>query len=295
MQMNQDNESIEIRMLLEAVYLKYGYDFRGYAQSTLQRRLQYLMAKSGLPSISSMQHEVLNNAAFFESVVTDLTINVTSMFRDPSFYLALRKNLIPMLQETTQINVWSAGCATGEEAYSLAILLQEAGPHQEARIYATDIDEVALRRAALGVYPIDRMQEYTRNYRAAGGENSFVDYFTADDNLVMMSDVLKRNLVFSDHSLATDSVFCEMDLIICRNVLIYFNDELKNRVFKLFLNSLRPGGLLCLGQSESIKFNSFAHHFQEISASEKIYRKVENKRVGLYLVGSQGTLVAQGV
>ncbi len=269
-----NNEAIEIRLLLEAIHLKYGYDFRGYSKSSLTRRVLQRFADSGLSSISEMQHRVLNDTAFFETLLLDLSINVTAMFRDPSFYLALRAIAVPALRKMGYVKVWCAGCATGEEVYSMAILLAEAGLHDHAQIYATDINEVVLRQAAAGIYPIDRMREYTKNYQMAGGQKSFADYFTADDRSVVMRESLKANLVFSDHNLATDAVFGEMDLVSCRNVLIYFGKELQNRVFKLFHDSLRPGGFLCLGSKESAAFNDCANRFHELSRPERIYRKI---------------------
>ncbi len=287
MQTNLDNESLEIRLLLEAIYLKYGYDFRGYAQSTLRNSLQRQKAAAGLPSISAMQHLMLNDLVFFESMLMDFTVNVTTMFRDPSFFTSVRSDILPGLRERTPLKVWSAGCSTGEEVYSLAIMLHEAGIYDRARIYATDIDQVALHKASLGVYPIDRMQEYSHNYRGAGGEHSFVDYFCADDHLVMMSEMLKRNIVFSDHNLVSDAVFGEMDLIVCRNVLIYFDQELQTRVLQLLRSSLRPGGFLCLGSSESVKLRDFDPYFEEVSGVERIYKRVECKRAELRLVDCQ--------
>ena len=270
----QENEDIEIRLLQEAVFLKYGYDFRGYSKPSLTRRVLHRLAKSGLSSVSEMQNRVLNDVAFFETLLRDLTINVTAMFRDPSFYRTVRQSVVPVLREAGgHIKVWCAGCATGEEVYSMAFLLTEAGLYDHARIYATDIDEVVLRKAAAGVYPIDRMQEYTKNYQAAGGEKSFADYFTADDRSVIMGERLKKNIVFSDHNLVTDAVFGEMDLIVCRNVLIYFGKELQNRVFRLFYDSLRTGGFLCLGSKESARFNDSAGGFQDLVPGERIYVK----------------------
>jgi len=269
-----DNEGIEIRLLLEAIYLRYGYDFRGYAKSSLRRRVLHRLAQSGLSTISEMQHRVLNDTAFFETLLLDFSINVTAMFRNPSFYLAVRNTVIPALREAGHIKVWCAGCATGEEVYSMAILLTEAGLYDHGQIYATDINEVILRKAAAGVYPIDRMQEYTKNYQMAGGVSSLADYFTADNWSVILRESLKSKIVFSDHNLATDAVFGEMDIIVCRNVLIYFGKELQNRVFKLFHDSLRAGGFLCLGSKESARFNDWADRFQAVSGPERIYRKI---------------------
>ncbi len=275
--MTADNEDIEIRLLLEAVFLKYGYDFRRYSKSTMRRRVLQQLRAADLPTVSSMQHRVLNDTAFFEELLLSLTVNVTSMFRDPAFYRALREQALPELTNRGPIKVWCAGCATGEELYSVAVLLWELGLYDNVRIYSTDIDEVVLDKAAAGVYALERMQEYTRNYQAAGGTRSLVDYVTANDDLVVMRDFLKRNIVFSDHNLATDGAFGEMDLIICRNVLIYFQEELRNRVLELFDGSLAEGGLLCLGSKESIAFSQYADGFIELPGQQRIYRKLGSK------------------
>jgi chemotaxis protein methyltransferase CheR len=267
-------EEIEIRMLLESIYLMYGYDFRGYAKSSLRRRLLHRLQESSLASISEIQHRVLSDVKFFDTLLRDLSINVTEMFRDPAFYLAVRNSVMPNLSKIGHVKAWCAGCATGEEVYSIAILLKELGFYNRSLIFATDINKVVLHKASLGIYPISRMQEYSKNYQESGGEKSFADYFSADNQSVLMHKSLKTNLVFSDHNLATDSAFGKMDLIVCRNVLIYFGKELQNRVFKLFYESLNTGGYLCLGSSESAQFNDYADGFREISRQEKIYQKI---------------------
>lgn len=278
---NQDNEGIEIKLLLEAIYLKYGYDFRGYAQPTIKRRILHRVSSSGLKSISEMQHRILHDEQFFETLFLDLTVNVTEMFRDFSFYQALRKKIIPMLKTKPFLKVWHAGCATGEEVYSLCILLKEEGLYEKTRIYATDVNEEVLKKAKEGIYPIDRMKAYTLNYRKAGGLASFVDYYTARFDYAIMESSLKENIVFADHNLATDGVFGEMDLIFCRNVLIYFTKELQDRVFRLFRDSLCPGGFLCLGSKESIRFSECSNDFENVVKKEKIYKKERKSSIKL--------------
>lgn len=272
------NETIEIDLLLEAIYLKYGYDFRGYARSSVERRIDRALANSGLSSISQMQHRVLNDQVFFESLLLDLSINVTEMFRDPPFFAALREHLLPVFADRSAVKIWHAGCATGEEVYSTAILLHEAGLIDRARIYATDFNEVVLAKAREGILPIDRVRNYTSNYQQAGGQGSFADYYTARHGLAIISPELKRNIVFADHNLVTDGVFAEVDIVICRNVMIYFGRELQDRALRLFRDSLSDGGFLCLGSKETIMFSQCADDFQAFVNSQRIYRKKEAER-----------------
>ena len=266
-------EKIEIELLLQAIYLKYGYDFRSYAKASIKRRILSRLSRSGLKSISEMQHSLLYDQRFFETLLLDFSINVTDMFRDPFFYRALRKKVIPVLRDQSFTKVWHAGCATGEEVYSMAILLKEEGLYEKTRIYATDNNQKAVKEAKDGVYPIDNIKQYTSNYQKAGGLASFADYYTAKYDSAIMKGALKKNIVFSDHNLATDAVFGEMDLIVCRNVLIYFSRDLQNRVFKLFRDSLCDGGFLCLGSKESIRFSEYSDDFEDVVTKEKIYRK----------------------
>jgi chemotaxis protein methyltransferase CheR len=268
-----ENEDIEIKLLLEAIYLKYGYDFRKYAKASIKRRINQRLMLSKLNSISEMQHKILTDKSFFETLLLDFSINVTEMYRDPSFYLALRENVIPILKTYPFINIWHAGCSTGEEVYSMAIFLKEEGLLDKTMIYATDINEKVLKKAKDGIYPIDKIKEYTLNYQKAGGHQSFANYYTAKYNAVIINKSLKKNIIFAQHNLATDSEFGEMNLIMCRNVLIYFDDDLENRVFGLFNNSLVRQGFLCLGSKESVTFSKYAKYFEEFVAKEKIYRK----------------------
>jgi len=267
------NEYIEIQLLLEAIYRKYGYDFREYSVAHTRRRLEYRRAREGMTNYSAMQHKVLHEPAFFEQLLLDLSINVTEMFRDPWFYQKVREMVFPHLQTYPFVKVWHAGCSAGQEVYSMAIMLEEALMQERTQLYATDFNEVILERAKDGIYPIDVVRQYTNNYQAANGSTSFSEYYTADYDSVIMKSRLKEKILFSPHNLATDGVFGEMHLIFCRNVLIYFNRELQNRVFELFYESLVPGGFLCLGSKESLRFSNVASKFELISEKEKIYRK----------------------
>ncbi len=264
--------NIEIDLILEGIYNKYGYDFRNYSKAHVKRRLLNRLSASKLNSISEMQHKVLHDPKYFEILLRDLSINVTEMFRDPGFYLALRKEVIPILKTYPFFKVWHAGCATGEEVYSFAVVLKEEGIYDRAQIYATDFNHDVLDVAKKGIYPIDRIKEYTSNYQAAGGTQSFSDYYMANYNSVIYDQSLKKNLVFAQHNLVTDSVFAEVNLIICRNVLIYFNKELQNRVINLFHDSLINGGYLGLGSKETLQFTSKATKFDIVNGNEKIYK-----------------------
>jgi chemotaxis protein methyltransferase CheR len=268
-----ENQQIELQLLLQAIYLKYGYDFRSYAKASVKRRILHRMNTDQFPNISAMQHRLLEDVSFFETLLLDLSINVTEMFRDPTFYQALRKEVIPLLRNYPFLKIWHAGCSSGEEVYSMAILLKEEGLYDRAQIYATDMNQVILKKARDGIFSINRLKTYTMNYQRAGGQESFSDYYTAHYDHVVMDKSLKENILFSDHNLATDGVFGEMHLIICRNVLIYFNRELQDRVFRLFVESLTLGGVMCLGSKESVRLSNISTLFDDISKEEKIYRK----------------------
>jgi len=269
-----ENDRIEIQLLLEGLYLKYGYDFRDYAGAHLKRRLQYRLKASGCASYLEMLHSLLCEKEFFFELLLDLSINVTEMFRDPWVYRKIRELVIPHLLTYPFIRAWHAGCSAGQEVYSMCILLHEEGVSgKRIQIYATDINDLILDRAKKGVYPIDSVRDYTLNYQKAGGLNSFSDYYTADFETVKINAPLKDRILFSAHNLATDMVFAEMNIILCRNVLIYFNKELQNRVIRMFYESLCPGGFLCLGSKESLKFTDYAEKFEVVAEKEKIYRK----------------------
>jgi chemotaxis protein methyltransferase CheR len=265
--------NIEIELILQAIFNKYGYDFRNYSKAHVKRRLLNRLNASKLKSISEMQHKVLHESNYFETILRDLSINVTEMFRDPGFYLALRKDVIPILKTYPFFKVWHAGCSTGEEVYSFAVLLMEEGIYDRAQIYATDFNHDVLDIAKKGIYPIERIKEYTANYQASGGTQSFSDYYMANYDSVIYDQTLKKNLVFAEHNLVTDSVFAEVNLIICRNVLIYFNKELQNRVISLFYESLINGGYLGLGSKETLQFTNKANMFSVVNGDEKIYKK----------------------
>jgi chemotaxis protein methyltransferase CheR len=268
-----ENENLEIQLLLEGIYRKYGYDFRSYAQASVKRRILRRLAASGLGNVSEMLHAALYDQTFFETLLRDLSISVTEMFRDPSFYRAFREKVLPLLSTEPFIKIWHAGCATGEEVYSMAILLHEAGLYQRSRIYGTDMNEAALVEAREGIFPADRVKEYTASYQAAGGVESFGDYYVAHHGAVIMDRSLKENVVFADHNLVTDSAFGEVHAVVCRNVLIYFNQELQDRALALFRESLSEGGFLCLGTKESLYFSQCEDDFETFVPGQKIFRK----------------------
>jgi len=268
------NQEIDIQLLLEAIKMKYGYDFRNYSSAHMKRRILYrLSVTDGINSIAEMQHKVIHDKEFFRSVLADFSINVTEMFRDPSFYIAFRKEVIPILKTYPFIRIWHAGCSTGEEIYSMAILLKEEGLQDRTQIYATDFNNKALQKAKEGIYDIGNIKEYTYNYQKSGGKSSFSDYYIAQYDSVIFEQSLKKKITFAEHNLVTDGVFGEMHVIVCRNVLIYFNKQLQNNVIKLFSDSLSNGCFLCLGSKESIKFSSSSDSFEDFVSSEKIYRK----------------------
>ncbi len=267
------NENLEIKLLLEAIFLKYGYDFRNYAVAHIKRRLEQRKSLSKLKSYSEMQHRIIYDENFFNYLLLDLSINVTEMFRDPWFYKDVRNTIIPHLKTYPFIKVWHAGCSAGQEVYSMGIVLEEEGMKERIQVYATDYNELILEKAKAGIYPIDVIREYTANYIQSGGRESFSDYYTADNQNVILKKSLREKVLFSSHNLVTDGVFGEMNVIFCRNVLIYFNKELQERVFQLFYESLCPGGFLCLGSKETLRFSKVAEHFEIVAEKAKIYRK----------------------
>lgn len=266
-------EDIEITLLLEAIFLRYGYDFRHYAQATVTRRVRQFVDKTGCASIGDLLPKILREPAVFQELLFDFSITVTEMFRDPSFYLSVRERIIPLLKTYPFIKVWLAGCATGEEAYSIAILLKEEGLLDKATIFATDINDDSLARAKKGIFPLKQVKDYTENYQESGSSHSFSRYYHADQNYIVMNRELKNNITFANHNLVSDQVFGEMHLILCRNVMIYFDKELRNRVLKLFDDSLIRGGFLCLGFRESLRFSSICEKYDRIDRKNKVYRK----------------------
>jgi len=271
---HDDLERIEIDVLLEAIYRRYGFDFREYAYASLKRRLWRRIHAEQLASISGLQERVLHDSGCMERLLLDLSINVTAMFRDPSFYVAFREKVVPLLRTYPFTRIWNAGCSTGEEVYSLAILLAEEGVYDRARIYATDINEEVLARAKAGVFPLDKMREYTSNYIRAGGKAAFSEYYVAAYDGARFSPSLVENVVFAQHNLVSDRSFNEFNVVVCRNVLIYFDRSLQARVHELFHESLARFGVLALGHRETIRLTPFEDAYEAVDADERIYRKV---------------------
>jgi chemotaxis protein methyltransferase CheR len=267
-------ERVEIELMLEGIFRQYGFDFRSYAYASIRRRLWKRVEAEGLRNISELQARVLHDTDTMERLLLDLSVNVTSMFRDPLFYSVFRTKVVPLLRTYPFIRIWHAGCSTGEEVYSVAILLEEAGLYDRSRIYATDINDVVLQQARRGIFPIERMQEYTENYIRSGGTRSFSEYYTAKYDGALFDQRLVRNVVFAQHNLVTDRSFAEFHVIFCRNVLIYFDQNLQNRVHSLFYDSLVRLGMICLGSKESLKFSKYEPCYERLDVSEKIYRKV---------------------
>ncbi|PSB24000.1 chemotaxis protein CheR [Stenomitos frigidus ULC18] len=268
-------EEIEVQLLLEGIYRYYGFDFRDYALSSMKRRIRKILAAEALPNISALQDRLLHDAGCFERFLLGLTVNVTSMYRDPSFFASFRETIVPLLRTYPFIRVWHAGCSTGQEVYSLAILLQEEGLYHRCRLYATDTNELVLQKAKQGIYPIALMQEYTQLYLKAGGKRSFSEYYTAGYGNAIFRSSLKENIVFSQHNLATDHSFNEFNVILCRNVLIYFNRTLQQRVHQLFYDSLCSFGILGLGRRESLKLSPYEPCYEEVVKGERLYRRLD--------------------
>lgn len=268
-------EAIELPLLLEAMVQRYGYDFRDYAPASLRRRIHRAMEECGVASLSAFQDRILHDPAAMAVFLDIVSVDVTAMFRDPSFYRALREKALPGLAALPHIRVWHAGCASGEEVYSMAILLHEAGLLERTQLYATDINARVLERGREAIFPIKHMQEYTANYLKAGGRAAFSDYYTAKHESVIMSDALRRNIVWAEHSLVSDSSFNEFQIVLCRNVMIYFNRKLQARVHKLVYDSLMAGGTLGLGHGESLQFTPYEDCYEVVDREERLYRKVK--------------------
>lgn len=264
---------MEIQFLLDALYQRYGYDFRNYSVASLKRRILRCLSVCTIQNISEIIPKVLHDRPFLDRLIHELTVSVTDMFRDPEVYLALRKHVIPVLRTYPFFNIWHAGCATGEEIYSFAVLLSEEGLYDKACIYATDLDERVVQKAKEGAYPASNLASYKKKYKKAGGKQKFSNYCHVKHDQVRMDAALKKNIVFSTHNLATDGVFSEIHLILCRNVLIYFAPTLQNRVIELFEKSLVRSGFLCLGSHESLPFPNPFDTFITMASKEKIYRK----------------------
>ena len=266
-------EDLEIRLLLEGIQHVYGYDFREYAQSSIKRRLTHWLAESQFETFSEAQSQLLRDRSLFENLLCTVTVNVTEMFRDPEFFKAVREQVVPFLKTYPFVKIWHAGCATGEEAYSMAILLNEEGMEGRYRMYATDINEAVLHRAEEGVMPLAEVRRFTRNYQQSGGTASFANYYTARHDRAFLPASLKKDIVFSSHNLATDAAFGEMNMILCRNVMIYFKPSLKERCLQLFDDSLLAGGILCLGLKETLERKTISTAYEELAPHMRIYRK----------------------
>lgn len=263
----------ELGELMEAIYLRYSYDFRDYSGASQKRRVLHALAQLACPGIAELQRRLMHDPRVFQQLLQYLTIPVSDMFRDPAFFLALRRQVVPHLRTYASLKVWIAGCSTGEEVYSLAIVLREEGLLERSLIYATDINAASLDKARQGIFPLDSLRGFTANYQKAGGQRAFGDYYTAAYGAALMDKSLREHMVFADHSLATDSVFSETQLVLCRNVLIYFNRTLQDRAFGLFHESLGHRGFLGLGSKESIEFSRHASRFEPLAPAERIFRK----------------------
>lgn len=270
---NEAIHEIELSLLIEAIYCRWGYDFRDYARASLMRRVLRVIEMEHLNSISALQELILRDSYSMQRFLDSVTVGYTSMFRDPSFYQAFRRVAVPILLEHKAFRIWHIGCASGEEVYSLAILLQEEGLLQRARIYATDVNQRLLEIAQSGVYPLDKMKEYTKHYQSAGGKVSFSEYYHVSRCQVTMRSDLAKNVVWAEHNLVTDSSFNEFHLVLCRNVLFYFNEFLQERIHRLIYNSLMVEGLLVLGHQE-ILMAPYISDYISLDRNEKIYKKI---------------------
>jgi chemotaxis protein methyltransferase CheR len=269
----QDIEDVEIKLLLEGIFQVYGYDFREYAEASLRRRLTQWLQKSGFGCLSEAQARVLRDREMFTSLLEGVTVNVSEMFRDPQFFKAVRENVVPYLKTYPFVKIWVAGCAAGEEAYSMAMLLHEEGLEGHCRIYATDINQKVLQQAKEGIYPLERMQRFTQNYQKAGGMRTFADYYTARYDHAILTQKLRDAIVFASHNLIVDAGLGEMHMILCRNLLIYFQPTLKERVLGLFDANLCSGGFLCLGLKETLSGRTLASRYKETVHRMRIYKK----------------------
>jgi chemotaxis protein methyltransferase CheR len=271
----EDLERIEIELLLQGLFTWCGYDYRSYAYNSIRRRIWHRVYAEGLSTITGLLDKILHDPACLKRLVSDFSINVTEMFRDPLFFAGFREKVIPLLRTYPSIRIWHAGCSTGEEVFSMAILLHEEGLYDRAKIYATDINSDVLKIAKSGIFPIENMRKYTNNYIASGGKKAFSDYYHVTDDGVKFHSYLSKNMVFAQHNLATDRSFNEFHVILCRNVLIYFNKELQSKVHSLFYNSIGMFGVLGLGDKETIAFTDRAECYEVLSPNQKLYKKVK--------------------
>jgi len=273
MSSGKDLDELEMDILLDGIRRRYGYDFANYSHASLKRRLAAVCDQAGIMRYTEMLDRLFHDEAFFDRILKHMSITVTEMFRDPDFYKAVREQVVPMLKTFPFVKIWHAGCATGEEVYSMAILLHEENFLDRVRIYATDFNKHALDAAQNAVYPLENMQAHAVNYKAAGGKHDFSGYYSAGYDFAKIKDFLKEKVTFSYHNLVTDGVFGEMNLICCRNVLIYFDKTLQDRALNLFTDSLRHGGFLCLGGKESLSFSSVSSDFEPVDAKQRIFKK----------------------
>ena len=271
--MATEDADIELHLLIDAIYLKYHYDFRRYATASIKRRLTAAMSRFKVGTFSELQSKVLHDPAMFPALLDFLTVPVSEMFRDPSYYRSLREMVVPVLRTYPSLKIWVAGCSTGEEVYSLAIVLRETGLLDRSLIYATDINPGVLQKATAGVYDVDRIAGFTEAHRKSGGTTSLSDYYTAAYGRAVFDKSLREHIVFSDHSLATDSVFAEVHLVSCRNVLIYFDRQLQDRAVGLFRDALVRKGFLGIGSKESLRFSAHAEYFEDLVREDRIYRR----------------------
>jgi chemotaxis protein methyltransferase CheR len=266
-------EDIELDLLLEGLLRRYGMDFRGYARASLRRRVWNMVHAQKLGTISALQAQVLHDTRVMEELLQHLSVNTTTMFRDPSFFVAFREKVVPHLFSAPFVRIWHAGCSTGEEVYSLAILLMEAGLYERSRIYATDMNAAVVERAKSGIFPLEHMREYTANYLRAGGRAVFSDYYTANYDHAIFKASLRKNIVFAQHNLVSDGTFNEFNVVLCRNVLIYFGSQLQERVHRLLHQSLRRFGILALGRGETLRHTVLENDYDEVDVQERLYRR----------------------
>ena len=268
-----DVQEPNVEPILEAIYRLYHYDFRAYSRSSVRRRLLVACTRLGVKDLSELQTRIETNATLFSRLLQYLTVQVSDLFRDPSFFVVLRQQIVPVLRTYPSLKIWIAGCSTGEELYSFAILLREEGLLERCMLYATDINPESLRRAEAGVYPVDRAPAFSENYRAGGGKGSLSQHYAARYDSIVFDRTLRKNVVFADHSLATDSVFAEVQLVSCRNVLIYFNHQLQDRALGLMTDALCRRGFLGLGARETLQFSAHKQAYQELLTQERWYQK----------------------
>lgn len=276
----QNDEDYDIHALLEVIYLKWGYDFRGYSKASLTRRIFFFLQEERIDRIPDLQYRIVRDKNLFSRFIKDVTVNVTEMFRDPTFYQSVKQHIVPQLKTYPHIKIWHAGCATGEEVYSLAMLLEQEGLLERATIYATDINRSVLDRAKKGIYSDSHLHQYQQNFTDAGLSGEMLDYFEKGYDHVIVDSNLRKNIVFTEHDLVIDHVFGEMQLIFCRNVLIYFTRDLQSKVIGLFRESLDFGGYLCLGIKESLDFYDGKSSFTAVDANHKIFQKTSSQGAG---------------